>query len=590
MPLIAGEQTLRVTGRDAAGREAFATVEVTRDARRRRRSASPRRLITLTSAAARRHVHRQRHVRRAPTARRVDVNGIAATVSGATFTRRPFRSSRFGRHHAGRRARHRAGRRERLRHGRRHPARRRAESPRSPSPRRTPSKSIPARSLLVLFSAPMDRTSLGCPGLGGASVSKTASGSAITGTLFSTRTCSPSRPPRCSRAARATRMRRHHRGEGSRRLRARSGVHQHVHRRHERAVHAARRSTPSPARSAASHSTSTARATPGARVRLESGTHRHHRRRRRRTASSASRSRSAASPAIAIVRVRTVGRRRQPFARRGAQLRVDCAGPRSCAAAFDRDTQRAHHRTSPSRMLASTVTQRVHPPDALRRSLRVGNVRHVGERRHGHAGRGSRQQDFTLERHHRRHATPSAIAWSRRTRRPSTVGSERAAAGDGSGFISGEVYDATTGRPLAGASITVEVAGTPFTTSTDARGRYVLRLPEGAHTIPASRTGYTTVWRQILVPAGAGVVPIDIRLTNRGDAKTSTGAALSLTHGGDTAITRATELTIPAGAWPAARASRSPPPARSRSPACSRSAGRRSRRPRSPSTVRCPIT
>jgi len=125
-------------------------------------------------------------------------------------------------------------------------------------------------------------------------------------------------------------------------------------------------------------------------------------------------------------------------------------------------------------------------------------------------------------------------------------------AGDGSGFISGEVYDATTGRPLEGATITVEVPSPPagerarvrgtsisphegapltltlsprggergvatlsFTTITDPRGRYLARLPEGAHTIRATHPDYTSVWRQIIVPAGAGVVPIDIRLTKR---------------------------------------------------------------------------
>src|SRR5206468_1763071 len=79
-------------------------------------------------------------------------------------------------------------------------------------------------------------------------------------------------------------------------------------------------------------------------------------------------------------------------------------------------------------------------------------------------------------------------------------------AGDGSGFISGEVYDATTGRPLAGAAISIEVPSKPpVTTTTDDRGRYVARLPEGAHTIKAAMSAYTSVWREIIVPAGAGV-------------------------------------------------------------------------------------
>jgi RHS repeat-associated protein len=162
------------------------------------------------------------------------------------------------------------------------------------------------------------------------------------------------------------------------------------------------------------------------------------------------------------------------------------------------------------------------------------------------------------------------------------------APGDGSGFISGEVYDATTGRPLAGANVTIVVPATAFSktpgtlstnggrytiigtpqtsgthkvasnslhvavnATTETRGRYTMPLPEGAHTIQATAPGYTTVWRQIVVPAGAGVVPIDIRLTKRGDVKTSDGASsVSLATGGDTVITRKVQAVVPAGAVP----------------------------------------
>ncbi|HEX8408777.1 MAG TPA: Ig-like domain-containing protein, partial [Thermoanaerobaculia bacterium] len=128
-------------------------------------------------------------------------------------------------------------------------------------------------------------------------------------------------------------------------------------------------------------------------------------------------------------------------------------------------------------------------------------------------------------------------------------GDEQPQPGDGRGYITGEVYDATTGRPLAGAAITIEAPAAAFargiatnataatqavTMITDARGRYSDRFPEGAHTIKASANGYTTVWRQIIVPAGAGVIPIDIRLTRRGT---------SLVHGGDKVARRA-ELTL----------------------------------------------
>ncbi len=144
-------------------------------------------------------------------------------------------------------------------------------------------------------------------------------------------------------------------------------------------------------------------------------------------------------------------------------------------------------------------------------------------------------------------------------------------AGDGRGTIAGEVYDATTGRPLAGAEIAIEIPTAAFartpglgtnatpatqavTLMTDDRGRYAERFPEGAHTIRASASGYTTVWRQIIVPAGAGVIPIDIRLTPVGETKTATTGALTLAHGGGNAVTRRAELTIPAGAVPAGTA------------------------------------
>ena len=170
---------------------------------------------------------------------------------------------------------------------------------------------------------------------------------------------------------------------------------------------------------------------------------------------------------------------------------------------------------------------------------------------------------------------------------------------DGAGFITGEVYDATTGRPLPGAQVTVIVPATAFartgsnaigrsitigstgvgqalslsgqaqslsytrrpragvnaevalTQVADTRGRYTIQLPEGAHTIEVNAAGYSSVWRQIVVPAGAGVVPIDIRLTPRGTSKTSDGTtSIAMTNGGANVLTRPASLTVPAGAIP----------------------------------------
>ncbi|MFZ2490602.1 MAG: Ig-like domain-containing protein, partial [Thermoanaerobaculia bacterium] len=110
--------------------------------------------------------------------------------------------------------------------------------------------------------------------------------------------------------------------------------------------------------------------------------------------------------------------------------------------------------------------------------------------------------------------------------------------GDGSGYISGEVFDAETGRPLPG--VTVTVIDAPLETTTDSRGRYSARAVEGAHTLRLALDGYTTAWRQLIVPPGVGVNPVDVRLTPRGSVAIATTGALTLVH-------RDTALRIPEG-------------------------------------------
>ena len=115
-----------------------------------------------------------------------------------------------------------------------------------------------------------------------------------------------------------------------------------------------------------------------------------------------------------------------------------------------------------------------------------------------------------------------------------------------SGFISGAIYDATNGRPLQGATVNILNSQSPIlNSSSDDHGRYTRAVDEGVYTIQASAPGYTTVWRQIVVPSGSGVIPIDIRLTRRGPQVSSTGAAI--THGGDTTVTKRVELIAPSG-------------------------------------------
>ena len=117
----------------------------------------------------------------------------------------------------------------------------------------------------------------------------------------------------------------------------------------------------------------------------------------------------------------------------------------------------------------------------------------------------------------------------------------------GNGYITGAVFDATTGRPLPGAAVTITPSASG-TTTTDRNGRYTMSaLGEGAFTIQASAAGFSTVWRQVVVPAGSGVVPIDIRLTKRGTPQNG-GSDLTLQHGGDTPVTKPVRLFVPAAA------------------------------------------
>ncbi|MGK2859052.1 MAG: Ig-like domain-containing protein, partial [Thermoanaerobaculia bacterium] len=113
----------------------------------------------------------------------------------------------------------------------------------------------------------------------------------------------------------------------------------------------------------------------------------------------------------------------------------------------------------------------------------------------------------------------------------------------GWGYVTGEVYDATNGRPLVGASVRLAA----ITAATDARGRYTVFVPEGAHTIEVSAANHTSVWRQIIVPVGAGVIPIDIRLETRGETKVASSGELTLAHGGVEDATTPVTLTVTAG-------------------------------------------
>ncbi len=97
-------------------------------------------------------------------------------------------------------------------------------------------------------------------------------------------------------------------------------------------------------------------------------------------------------------------------------------------------------------------------------------------------------------------------------------------------FLSGRVLDATTGRPLAGATVVVDstdgvVNPEPQpqqTTGTD--GRFRIPVPAGTHALYAVRPGYTPALRIVAATSGLGADVFDPRLTPATSAVTVGGA------------------------------------------------------------------
>lgn len=112
--------------------------------------------------------------------------------------------------------------------------------------------------------------------------------------------------------------------------------------------------------------------------------------------------------------------------------------------------------------------------------------------------------------------------------------------------IAGEAYDDATGLPLAG--VTVQLSGTDAQglqygeqATTDARGRYTIRATGGSGRLRLSKAGYTVVWREVTLPAGQAVAPLDARLTPAGPALAISGVS------GGTLTSGAHALAVPAG-------------------------------------------
>jgi RHS repeat-associated protein len=100
------------------------------------------------------------------------------------------------------------------------------------------------------------------------------------------------------------------------------------------------------------------------------------------------------------------------------------------------------------------------------------------------------------------------------------------------GFLSGEVYDDESGRPLAGADVKLFASGaalpgsvpagqvaTPIaSTVTDGRGRFSLAgdVATGRYALVLSRSGYSRAVRRLALEPAVGAVPFDSRLTPLG--------------------------------------------------------------------------
>ncbi|MCU0257071.1 MAG: PKD domain-containing protein, partial [Vicinamibacterales bacterium] len=86
------------------------------------------------------------------------------------------------------------------------------------------------------------------------------------------------------------------------------------------------------------------------------------------------------------------------------------------------------------------------------------------------------------------------------------------------GVVTGEVYDDTTGLPLPGAAVAltgVDTRGASYSESTtsDERGRYLLRAAAGQGRLVVTRAGYTRVDRAVSIAGGFAVEAFDARLT-----------------------------------------------------------------------------
>ena len=120
----------------------------------------------------------------------------------------------------------------------------------------------------------------------------------------------------------------------------------------------------------------------------------------------------------------------------------------------------------------------------------------------------------------------------------------------GQGVIAGEVYDNATGLPVDAAVIALTGTantGQPYTqtTTSDHRGRYLMRATEGGGVLHIARAGWTRVDRRVEVAGNQSVEVFDARITPLSPANEAISAVLGGTASGPSGSQ--TTLRIPPG-------------------------------------------
>ncbi|NOY63796.1 MAG: hypothetical protein GXO97_00105, partial [Nitrospirae bacterium] len=115
------------------------------------------------------------------------------------------------------------------------------------------------------------------------------------------------------------------------------------------------------------------------------------------------------------------------------------------------------------------------------------------------------------------------------------------------GFVTGEVYDVSTGLPLPGAKVEILSVGgrapdKPIESITDSHGQYRFFLPQGKATLSITKEGYTSCFREVNVEPDRIVSPLDAHLT-----PLNTFYEIQNIRGGSVILDKQTTLYVPPG-------------------------------------------